>query len=73
MAYHIMLTRKITDLKGRRQIQVQVMDFKEGQIIKFTLDELEKDQLPKELKEYVRGLLPDIEDGRWHYNGNYYK
>ncbi|MED3625362.1 SMI1/KNR4 family protein [Neobacillus thermocopriae] len=73
MAYHIMMTRKITDLKGRLQMEVQVMDFKEGQIIKFTLDELDKDELPEELKKYVKGLLPDIEDGRWLYNGNYYK
>lgn len=73
MAYHIMLTRKITDLKGHLQTQVQVMDSKAGQIIRFTLDELEKDELPEELKEYIRGILQDIENGRWHYTSNYYK
>jgi hypothetical protein len=70
MSYHIMLTRKISDLKGQSQIQVQVMDTATPQIIYFTLDELEKDELPEELKEYIRGILPQIEEGRWHYRGN---
>jgi hypothetical protein len=70
MSYHIMLTRKISDIKGQSQIQVQVMDSVAPQIIYFTLDELEKDELPEELKEYIRGILPQIEDGRWHYGGN---
>jgi hypothetical protein len=69
MSYHIMLTRKISDFIGQLQTQVQVMDRKGGQIIYFTLDELEKDELPEELKEYIRGILPDIKDGRWHYGG----
>ncbi|MFB3161968.1 hypothetical protein ABLO26_11370 [Neobacillus sp. 179-J 1A1 HS] len=69
MSYHIMQTRKISDLKGQSQIQVQVMDTGTPQIIYFTLDELEKDELPEELKEYIRGILPQIEDGRWRYGG----
>jgi hypothetical protein len=40
MSYHIMLTRKISDLKDQLQTQVQVMDFKAGRIVYFTLDEL---------------------------------
>jgi hypothetical protein len=64
MSYHIMLTRKISDIKGQSQIQVQVMDTGTPQIIYFTLDEL-----PEELKEYIRGILPQIEDGRWRYGG----
>ncbi|WHZ04943.1 hypothetical protein QNH48_10110 [Neobacillus sp. YX16] len=59
-----MLTRKISDLKGQSQIQVQVMDSAATQIIYFTLDEL-----PEEFKEYIRGILPQIKDGRWHYGG----
>lgn len=73
MSYHIMLTRKVSDLKGKSQIQVQVMDAAEAQIIYFTLDELEKDELPVELKDYIRELLPKIAEGRWHYSGKSYK
>jgi cell wall assembly regulator SMI1 len=69
MSYHIMLTRKISDLKGQSQIQVQVMDTAAPQIIYFTLDELEKDELSEELKEYIRSILSQIEDGRWRYGG----
>ncbi|MEH6992942.1 hypothetical protein V7075_09535 [Neobacillus drentensis] len=70
MSYHILLTRKISDLKGQLHTQVHVMDSKGAQIIYFTLDELEKDELPEALKEYIRGILPNIQDGRWHYGGN---
>ncbi|MEY2195759.1 hypothetical protein AB7942_23950 [Neobacillus sp. BF23-41] len=73
MSYHIMLTRKVTDIKGQSQIQVQVMDTTAPQIIYFTLDEHEKDDLPEALKEYIWGILPDIENGRWRYTGNYHK
>jgi hypothetical protein len=69
MSYHIMLTRKITDLKGHSQIQAQVMDTLTPQIVYFTLNELEKNVLPEGLKKYIRGILPEIEDGRWHYGG----
>nr|WP_263323170.1 hypothetical protein [Neobacillus sp. Marseille-Q6967] len=71
MSYHIMLTKKVFDIKGQSQIQVQVMDTAAPQIIYFTLDELEKDELPEELKVYIRGILPQIEDGKWHYGGNH--
>ncbi|WP_251551633.1 hypothetical protein [Neobacillus muris] len=70
MSYRIMLTRKVTDLKGNLRIQVQVMDSKAARIIHFTLDELEKDELPDELKVYIRGILPEIAEGRWHYSRN---
>ncbi|MGF6950106.1 hypothetical protein QF028_002611 [Neobacillus sp. B4I6] len=70
MSYHIMLTKRVFDIKGQTQIQVQVMDTAAPQIIYFTLDELEKNELPGALKEYIRGILPDIENGRWHYTGN---
>jgi hypothetical protein len=73
MSYHIMMTRKITDLKGQSQIQAQVMDTAASQIIYFTLDELEKNGLPEELKQYIMVILSDIENGRWHYTGNYHK
>ncbi len=48
MAYHIMLTKKVFDEKGYSQIQVQVMDSTAARIIYFTLDELEKDELPED-------------------------
>jgi len=51
----------------RGQRVVQVMDFKEEQFIRFTIDELEKDELPFELKDYIRGIQKDIEDERWDY------
>jgi hypothetical protein len=70
MSYHIMLTKKVFDIKGQSQIQVQIIDTATPQIIYFTLDELDKDELPEELKEYIRGILPQIKDGRWHYGGN---
>lgn len=70
MSYHTMLTKKVFDIKGKSQIQVQVMDTSAPQIIYFTLDELEKDELPEELKGYIRSILPQIEEGRWHYGGN---
>lgn len=60
MHYHIMLTKKISDLKGQLHTQIQVMDFP----INFTLDELERNDLPEELKEYKKGIIPDIEEGR---------
>ncbi|MFF2287210.1 hypothetical protein [Peribacillus butanolivorans] len=46
MSYHFMLTRKISDFKGQLQTQVLVMDSAAPRIIYFTLDELEKDELP---------------------------
>jgi len=73
MSYHIMMTSKVSDIKGNLLTKVQVMDFKAGRIIYVTLDELEKDQLSEDLKEYTRGILPDIMDGRWHYTGKSHK
>jgi hypothetical protein len=60
--YHIMFC-----YFERGQRVDQVIDFKEGQLIRFTIDELEKDELPKELKEYIRGIQKDFEDGGWDY------
>jgi hypothetical protein len=67
MSYHIMLTRQISDIKGQTQTQVQVMDTAAPQIINFTLDELEKNELPEALKLYTRGILQQIKDGKWSY------
>lgn len=46
------------------------MDTKVGKITYFIQNELEKDELPAELKEYIRSILPDNESGRWLYDGN---
>lgn len=67
MSYHIMLTRQISDIKGQTQTQVQVMDTAAPQIINFTLDELEKNELPEALKLYIREILPQIKGGKWSY------
>lgn len=50
---------------GRRHIHV--FDFKQGQIIEFTLDELDKDELTDELKEYIAGIREQIDSGYWDY------
>jgi len=73
MSYDIMLTKKVSDVRGQPQTQVQLMDFKAGKIVYCTLDELERNELPEELKEYIRGILPDIENGRWHYSGTVHR
>lgn len=74
MSYHIMTSRKTTDLAGNKQILVECMDFSLGRIWKVTLDELEKEnELPMELKEYVKENIPEILKGKWNYTGQYYK
>jgi hypothetical protein len=71
--YGIMLTRKVTDVHGVLQTEVQVMDFAQGGIWRFTLDALESDELPDDLKEYIRANLEKIRNGRWNYTGQYRK
>jgi phosphoribosylformylglycinamidine (FGAM) synthase PurS component len=66
MRYHIMFTYF---LSGQRYIQV--MDFKAGKIIRFTIDELSKDELPVELKDYIKKIRAEIENGRWDINGSF--
>lgn len=68
-----MHSRKVTGESGLGDIAVQVMDFYEGRLITFTLNELEGDELPRELKEYIVVNLDKIKEGRWHYTGRYYK
>jgi ribosomal protein L37AE/L43A len=36
--YGIMITRQVTDIKGKTQNEVQCFDFKRGGIWRFTLD-----------------------------------
>lgn len=62
MGYHIMLTYQ--RVEGR---EVQVMDFKEGRMIRFTLDELEKNELPEEMKKLIKDNIEKINEGRWDY------
>lgn len=47
---------------------VVVFDFKGEQIIEFSLDELEKDELKEDLKEYIRGIQKDIDSGYFDYS-----
>lgn len=42
---------------------VIVFDFKAEQTIEFSLDELEKDELPEELKQYIKGIRKEIDSG----------
>ncbi|MFY4776740.1 hypothetical protein [Metabacillus sp. RGM 3146] len=44
------------------------MDFRNGRIIDFTLDELEKDELDGELKQYIKENLESIHSGKWNYS-----
>ncbi|MFY4775506.1 hypothetical protein [Metabacillus sp. RGM 3146] len=47
--------------------EIHIMDWKQGGIWRFTIDEIDGDKLPPALVEYINGILPDIKDGRWHY------
>ncbi|MGG3846692.1 hypothetical protein [Aeribacillus composti] len=49
--YHIMLSY----FKGRQRV-VQVMDFSGAQMITFTMDELESNEMPVELKKYIKTI-----------------
>ncbi len=60
--YHIMLSY----FKGRQRV-VQVMDFSGAQMITFTMDELENDEMPVELKKYIKTIENEINEGRWDY------
>jgi len=60
--YHIMLSY----FKGTKR-HVQVMDFAGAQMITFTMDELENDEMPVELKKYIKTIEKDINEGKWDY------
>lgn len=45
---------------------IKVMDFKEARMIKFTIDEIDKNNLDPELKEYIRSIKNDILDGKYN-------
>ncbi|NSL52967.1 hypothetical protein [Calidifontibacillus erzurumensis] len=47
---------------------VHVMDFNNSQIIEFTMDELEKDELTKELKMYIEEIKEQIDSGYFDYD-----
>lgn len=56
----------LTYFKGRQRV-VQVMDFSGAQMITFTMDELENDEMPVELKKYIKTIEKEINEGRWDY------
>jgi len=60
--YHIMLSY----FKGTKR-HVQVMDFAGAQMITFTMDELESDVMPLELKKYIKTIEKEINEGKWDY------
>jgi len=68
-----MLTRVVSDNRGSKQIEVQVMDTIGAQLIRFTLDEIDRDELPEKLKSYIKVNLDKIRDGKWNYTGRYTK
>lgn len=61
--YKILYTKFIG---GQRHIHV--FDFKVGQIIEFTMDELEKNELSEKLKEYIAGIRQQIDSGYYDYS-----
>ncbi|HHW37444.1 MAG TPA: hypothetical protein GXX18_09440 [Bacillales bacterium] len=46
---------------------INVFDFIGKQTIEFSLDELEKNELTDELKEYIKGILDHINKGYFDY------
>jgi len=60
--YHIMYVY----WSGQNKM-IKVIDFKEGRMIKFTIDEIDKNNLDPELKEYIRSIKNDIMDGKYNY------
>lgn len=62
MRYKIMYTQ----LKASQRY-INVMDFQEGQTITFSMDELDKDELPADLKDFIRDNLERIQKGYWDY------
>jgi hypothetical protein len=60
--YKILYTRFVGGLR-----HIAVFDFHVGQIIEFSLDELEKDELTEELTEYIGGIKGQIDSGYWDY------
>jgi hypothetical protein len=71
--YGIMLTRQVTDIKGKILTEVQCFDFKRGGIWRFTLDKIDSDELPQDLKVFIKKNLTKIQDGRWNYTGKHSK
>ncbi|WP_017753921.1 hypothetical protein [Calidifontibacillus oryziterrae] len=50
------------------QRKIAVFNFKKGIIIEFTIDELEKQELEKDLVQYISGLRERIQSGYWDYS-----
>lgn len=46
---------------------INVFDFKGEQTIEFSLDELDKNEITNELKEYIKGILDQINNGYFDY------
>lgn len=63
--YKILYTR----FSGGQRL-ITVFDFMNGQIIEFSLDELNKEELTEELKEYIAGIREQINSGYWDYEEN---
>lgn len=47
---------------------VTVFDFTNEQIIEFSLEELEKDELTEELKKHIWDIKEDIDKGYYDYS-----
>lgn len=52
--------------KGQNKL-IKVMDWKEAKMISFTIDEINKENLDPELREYIRSIKKEIEDGKYNY------
>ncbi len=60
--YHIMYAY----WSGQNKM-IKVMDFKEARMIKFTIDEIDKENSDSEWREYIRSIMDQIEEGKYNY------
>lgn len=63
MKYKILYTKQTN-----QGIKVKVMAFATGQLIEFTLDELDKDNLDNDLKQYILGEMDKIKGNQYRYD-----
>jgi hypothetical protein len=69
MRYDIMFAVK-SPTHGRK---VTVMDFKKARTITFTVNEINGDEMEKDLKEYMCEQLEKLNSGYWDYTGTHKK
>lgn len=68
-----MTSIKKLDLKGNGYIEVNVMDFTRERIYHVNFNNVDVEQIPDTLREYIRENSEKIIEGRWDYTGVYKK